>query len=224
MARALSVAKRRTNTRRKTTTRRRTNGTKAGQRRKTARRAYATKRRTNSVAKRRTNTAARRTNAAKQLSNMKARANRVAANAAAGGEALGHVVATQGALMATAAATGMYGSQKMKLGGKDYGDLRLLVGGGLTAAGVASAFRGKKKAAMMGGKTALAVGNGVLGAYLYEVAYNFGIDQAAKKGNVTLSAPGTPYPSGRSRIQGEFGREVYVTPSTAGRAGLGYRG
>lgn len=220
MARALSVAKRRTNTRRKTTTRRRTNGTKAGQRRKTARRAYAApakRRRSNAPAK-------RRTNAAKQLANMKARANRVAANAASGGEALGHVLATQGSLMATAAATGMYGSQKMKLGGKDYGDVRLLLGGGLTAAGVMAAFKGRKKAALMGGKTALAVGNGVLGAYLYEVAYNFGIDQAAKKGNVTLSAPGQPYPSGRSRIQGEFGREVYVTPSTAGRAGLGYRG
>ncbi len=223
MARALSVAgKRRSNTRRRTnTTRRRTNSTKKGAPRKTARRAY-TKRRGNAPARRRSNTTARRTNAAKQLQNMKARANKVAAKYRNGVEVTSSVAGTQLALAGTAAAAGYWGPSKMKIAALgNFGDLRLIGGGIMVGLGVFDAFKGKSSMAGMG---TLSIGQGVLGAYVYEMAHNFGLEKAAQKGSIQLGTPGTPYPTGRSKIQGEFGREVYVTPSTAGRAGLGYRG
>ncbi len=217
MARALSVAgKRRSNTtrRRTNTTRRRTNSTKKSGARKTARRSNAPARRSN--------TTARRTNAAKQLANMKARANKLAEKTRNGLAVGSSVAGTQLALAGTAAATGYWGPQKMKIDALgDFGDLRLIGGGLMVGLGVFDAFKGKPTLYGMG---TLSIGQGVLGAYVYEMAHNFGLEKAAAKGSVTLSPPGATYPQGRSKIQGEFGREVYVTPSTAGRSGLGYRG
>ena len=208
MARALSVAKRRTNAKRRTPAKRRTNRSPA-------------KRRTSARRTNRSATPARRNNAAKQLANLKARANKMTAQYSIGVHAVGESLATQGGVAAGAYATGMLGSQKMKLGNHPLLDARLLIGGGLVTLGVVSSFKSKPNNK---DDYALAFGNGVLGSYVYEHAYNMGIEKAAAKGSVTLSAPGAPYPTGRTAMRGEFGREVYVTPSTAGRSGLGYKG
>ena len=208
MARALSVAKRRTNAKRRTPAKRRTNRSPA-------------KRRTSARRTNRSATPARRNNAAKQLANLKARANKMSEQYSVGVHAMGESLTTQAGLGVTAYATGMWGSQKMKLGNHPLLDGRLLVGGSLVGMGVISAFKSKPNNK---DDYLTAFGNGVLGAYVYEHAYNMGIESAAKKGSITLSAPGAPYPTGRTALRGEFGREVYVTPSTAGRSGLGYKG
>ncbi len=216
MARALSVAgKRRSNAKRRTntTTRRRPNTTR-GQTRKTARKAYSKRRGNTSVA--------RRNNASKQLQNMKVRANAMAEKYRNGVEVSSSIAGTQLALAGTAAASGYWGPSKMKIEALgNFGDLRLIAGGTMVALGVFDAFKGKSSQAGMG---VLSIGQGVLGAYVYEMAHNFGLEKAAAKGSIQLGTPGAPYSTGRSKIQGDFGREVYVTPSTAGRAGLGYRG
>ena len=150
-----------------------------------------------SPAKRKANTTAlaRAESNVKRLQNRLKNAN---LNARRGGEAAVNVLETQLALFGTGYLTGRMGADKLKVFNMDG---RLLAGIGLGGWGLWDAAMGGGAMA----SHALALGNGVFGGLVYEWGQEAGVKSKS--------------PAGFGG-QGQFGREVYVTPGIGARAGL----
>lgn len=131
--------------------------------------------------------------ASTQLSNLRRRMSLDKAKAKVAGVQALHVAEMQGACMAVGAANGYLGADRMQMFGFD---AALLVGGAITAYGLVDGYRGGKASAHL-----LAIGNGVLAAGMFSMGQRMGAEWGAGGGIFS-------------------GREAFVTPNTAGRAGV----
>lgn len=136
--------------------------------------------------------------------------NRLAKASAQYKEGIGqavHVAETEGSLAMSAFLAGYFGPAKLRIPGVNnrLGDYRTVVGGGAMAYGLLQAFDGSAKS--MTGNHALALGQGIFGSVLYEIAHNAGVDLAVKR-NPTANA-------GRQRLAGRdgMGRRVLTSGS-----------
>jgi len=132
--------------------------------------------------------------AQQQIARLQNRVKKVNASAKEGMSSVIHAGETQTALFATAYYSGRRGDDGLKMGNID---TRLLVGGGLATWGLWQAFNGEA----LSGNHALALGNGVLAAKVYEMGHSAGS---------TAAAEGF---SGQTRLSG---RRAHVSPRMAG--------